>query len=60
LSNETKIHIRASPAKNGACDGRYDLRLAGLLHTITRKAIVRITISAIRVNILNLLLSILF
>jgi hypothetical protein len=52
------IQISTRPAKKGAWDGRYDLRLAGLLHTISRKDMVRITISAISVKTLNLLRSI--
>ncbi len=54
FNSETIIHIRARPAKNGACDGRYDRRLAGLVHTIARKDIVNITISANSVIVLNL------
>jgi hypothetical protein len=58
LTSETTIHIKASPAKNGVCDGRYNLRLAGLVHTIARKDIVNITISANKVTVLNLCFSI--
>lgn len=58
LTSETMIHITARPMKNGVCDGRYHLRLAGLVHIIARKDIVSITISAIRVIVLNLRFSI--
>jgi hypothetical protein len=54
LISETIIHIRASPRKNGKCDGRYDLRLAGFVHTSARNDIVRMTISARSVIVLNL------
>ena len=54
FNSEIIIHNRASPKKNGACDGRYDLRLAGLVHIIARKDIVKITISANMVIILKL------
>jgi len=36
---------QARPMKNGVCDGRYNLRLAGFVHTIARNDIVRMTIS---------------
>jgi hypothetical protein len=60
LISETTIHINASPMKNGVCDGRYNLRLAGLVQTIARKDIVNITISTIKVIVLNLRFSIYF
>lgn len=53
-----KIHRSASPEKYKLCDGRYDLRLAGFDHTITRNENVRMTRSAISVAVLNLLFSI--
>jgi len=55
---ETTIQIRASPRKNGAWEGRYSRRLAGLVQTMKRKDIANITISAISVNLRNLRLSI--
>ena len=58
LIRETTIHIMASPRKNGVCDGRYNLRLAGFVHTIARKEMVRMTISARSVMVLNLRFSI--
>jgi hypothetical protein len=58
LISETTIHINASPMKNGVCDGKYDLRLAGLVHTMARKDIVNITISTNKVTVLNLRFSI--
>jgi len=58
LTSDTIIHKKTSPRKNGVCDGRYDLRLAGLVHIIARKAIVNITISANNVIVLNLRFSI--
>jgi len=60
LASETIIHIKASARKNGVCDGRYNLRLAGLVHTIARNDIVRITISAKSVITRNLINSIWF
>jgi hypothetical protein len=58
LTSEMKIHITARLKKNGKCDGRYDLRLAGFVHTIARKEIVTMTISANNVIVLNLRFSI--
>jgi hypothetical protein len=52
------IHIRASPMKNGVCDGRYNLRLAGFVQTIARNDIVSMIISARSVIALNLRFSI--
>ena len=58
LTSETMIHIRARPMKNGVCDGRYNLRLAGFVQTIARNDIVSMTISAKSVIVLNLRFSI--
>jgi hypothetical protein len=58
LIRDTIIHIRASPRKNGKCDGRYDFRLAGFVHNMARNDIVRMTISARSVIVLNLRFSI--
>src|ERR1035437_8230086 len=58
LTSETTIHIRARPRKNGVCDGRLDLRLAGFVHTTARKDTVRMIISAKSVMVLNLRFSI--
>jgi len=54
LMRETINHIITSPRKKGACDGRYNLRLAGFVHTIARKDNVRMTISSNNVIALNL------
>jgi hypothetical protein len=58
LTSEMRIHITARPKKKGKCDGRYDLRLAGFVHTIARKEIIKMTISANNVIVLNLRFSI--
>jgi len=58
LIRDTSSHIAASPAKKILCDGRYDLKLAGLVHTIRRNDIPRMTISAKRVIVWNLRFSI--
>jgi hypothetical protein len=49
LIRDTRSQIAASPAKNKLCEGRYVLKLAGLVHTISRKDIASMTISAKRV-----------
>jgi hypothetical protein len=58
FKSETISHINANPAKKILCEGRYDFRLAGLVHIIKRNDIARITISAINVIVLNLRVSI--
>ena len=55
---EMIIHIMANPRKNGVCDGRYDFRLAGLVHIIARNDIVSMIISAKSVIVLNFRFSI--
>jgi len=56
--SDTMIQITARLIKNILCEGRYDFRLAGFVHTIVRKDIARIMISAKRVIVLNLRFSI--
>jgi hypothetical protein len=55
---ETMIHISARPRKKGVWEGKYDLRLAGFVHTMARKDTVRMITSARRVMVLNLRFSI--
>jgi hypothetical protein len=58
LRSDTIIHMAARPMKKRECDGKYDLRLAGFVHTNARNDIVRMMISASKVKDLNLRLSI--
>ena len=58
LTRDTTIHIKASNIKNGVWEGRYDFRLAGFVHIMTRKDTVRNIISANNVIALNLRFSI--
>jgi hypothetical protein len=58
LARDIKIHIAARAIKNVRWEGRYPLRLPGLVHITAKKDIVKITISAINVIILNLRISI--
>jgi hypothetical protein len=58
LMNETIIHITARPIKKGVWEGRYNLRLAGFVHTIARKDTERMITSARKVIVLNLRFSI--
>jgi hypothetical protein len=54
---DTNNQITARRAKKKLCEGRYVLRLAGLVHTISRNDIASMKISAIRVVVRNLVFS---
>jgi hypothetical protein len=54
---ETNNQITARRTKKRLCEGRYVLRLEGLVHTINRNDIASMRISAIRVMVRNLVFS---
>ena len=58
FNSDTTSHITARLMKKVACEGIYDLKLEGLVHTTAIKDIARMTISAKRVITRNLRFSI--